>query len=319
MTVKIIYNYDGNDAVTEKPKIDLEASVQKAFAVCNKVIDACAYVMDHVDIKQLYEKCTDLDVFEATMCDKKRLMRIFSLIVGKDVGVLQAMGYSTAMIRTLQLVAERCGIEISPDIEQKYKVEYMTDEEAVILGEEIRHLGLDYVHDFASQTRADAGVFDDEERCREYYQNKIENIKFKKLSMPALASKFGTFTPNNSVNVDKIAKECENKIGNPKDSRDGQKQPNIIVEHRPKVKNKEEQTVYSQYKKAYEQFKKQSEQDRLPQTIGHVEPTEEETKEFNNLTYQLAKEKQEAAKKQPKDLMRWNRRHEFGRHKFDSS
>ena len=319
MTIKIIYNYDGDDAVTEKPKIDLEVSVQRAFAVCNKVIDACAYVMDHVDIKHLYEDCTDLDVFEAAMGEKKRLMQIFSLIVGKDVGVLQAMGYSTAMIRTLQLVAERCGIEISPDIEQKYKVEYMTDEEAIALGEEIRNLGLDYVHNFAAQTRADAGMFDNEERCREYYQNKIENIKFKKLSMPSLASKFGTFTPNNSVNVDKVAKECENKIGNPKDSEFGQKHPNIIVEHRPKVKNKEEKTVYSQYKKAYEQFKEQSEQDELPQTIGHVKLTEEEMKEFNNLMGILEKEKQGGAKKLQKSLMRWNRKKEFGRHGFDSS
>ena len=292
MTIKIIYNYDGDDAVTEKPKIDLEVSVQRAFAVCNKVIDACAYVMDHVDIKHLYEDCTDLDVFEAAMGEKKRLMQIFSLIVGKDVGVLQAMGYSTAMIRTLQLVAERCGIEISPDIEQKYKVEYMTDEEAIALGEEIRNLGLDYVHNFAAQTRADAGMFDNEERCREYYQNKIENIKFKKLSMPSLASKFGTFTPNGAVDMEEFAKKFENKIGNQKDSEFGQKHPNIIVEHRPKVKNKEEQTVYSQYKKAYEQFKEQSEQDRLPQTIGHVELTEEEMKEFNDLMGKLEKEKQ---------------------------
>ena len=195
----------------------------------------------------------------------------------------------------------------------------MTDEEAIALGEEIRNLGLDYVHNFAAQTRADAGMFDNEERCREYYQNKIENIKFKKLSMPSLASKFGTFTPNNSVNVDKVTKECENKIGNPKDSEFGQRHPNIIVEHRPKVKNKEEKTVYSQYKKAYEQFKEQSGQDRLPQTIGHVELTEEETKEFNNLMDKLEKEKQEGAKKQPKGLTRWNRRRDIERHKFDSS
>ena len=137
--------------------------------------------------------------------------------------------------------------------------------------------------------------------------------------MPSLASTFGTFTPNNSVDVDNVAKECENQIGNPKDSRDGQKHPNVIVEHRPKVENKEEKTVYSQYKKAYEQFKEQSEQDRLPQTIGHVELTEEEMKEFNNLMGKLEKEKQETTKKQPKDLIRWNRKKEFGRHGFDSS
>lgn len=319
MTVKIIYNYDGNDAVVEKPKINMEVALQKAFTICNKVIDACDYVMGHLDIKDLYENYSDIEMFQAEMTNRDRLMHVFSLICGRKVSVLQAIAYATIILNRIKATAESAGMEIVPDKEEKYKVEYMSDKEALIIGEMIRNLGLDYVHDFAAYTRDDAGLFDNEARCRDYYRDKIDDIKLKKLSVPELASTFGTFTPNSAVDMDALAKKFENKIGNPKDSEAGQKHPEIIIEHRQKVEDKEEKTAFSEYKKAYEQFKKNSEQDELPQNIGPVALTEEETKEFNNLIYKLEKEKQEATQKQLKKLIRWNRRHEFGRHRFDSS
>ncbi len=319
MTVKIIYNYDGNDAVVEKPKLNMEIALQKAFTICNKVIDACDYVMGHLDIKDLYENYSDIEMFQEEMTNRDRLMHVFSLICGRKVSVLQAIAYATIILNRIKATAESAGMEIVPDKEEKYKVEYMSDKEALIIGEMIRNLGLDYVHDFAAYTRDDAGLFDNEARCRDYYRDKIDDIKLKKLSVPELASTFGTFTPNSSVNMEEFAKKFENKIGNPKDSEAGQKHPEIIIEHRPKVEDKEEKTAFSEYKKAYEQFKKNSEQDELPQNIGPVALTEEETKEFNNLIYKLEKEKQEATQKQLKKLIRWNRRHEFGRHRFDSS
>ena len=319
MTVKIIYNYDGNDAVVEKPKLNMEIALQKAFTICNKVIDACDYVMGHLDIKDLYENYSDIEMFQEEMTNRDRLMHVFSLICGRKVSVLQAIAYATIILNRIKATAESAGMEIVPDKEEKYKVEYMSDKEALIIGEMIRNLGMDYVHDFAAYTRDDAGLFDNEARCRDYYRDKIDDIKLKKLSVPELASTFGTFTPNGSVDMEELAKKFENKIGNPKDSEAGQKHPEIIIEHRPKVEDKEEKTAFSEYKKAYEQFKKNSEQDELPQNIGPVALTEEETKEFNNLIYKLEKEKQEATQKQLKNLIRWNRRHEFGRHKFDSS
>lgn len=319
MTVKIIYNYDGNDAVVEKPKLNMEIALQKAFTICSKVIDACTYVMDHLDIKDLYENYTDTEMFQEEMANRDRLMHVFSLICGRKVSVLQAIAYATIILNRIKATAESAGMELVPDKEEKYRVEYMSDKEALIIGEMIRNLGLDYVHDFAAYTRDDAGLFDNEARCRDYYRDKIDDIKLKKLSVPELASTFGTFTPDNPVNVDEVSKKLENKIGNPKDSKADQKHTEIIIEHRPKVENKEEKTAFSEYKKAYEQFKEQSEQDRLPQTIGHVKLTEEEMKEFNNLISKLENERQEAVKKQPTGLMRWNRKKEIGRHGFDSS
>ena len=319
MTIKIIYNYDGDDAVVEKPKLNIEIALQKTFTICSKVIDACDYVMDHLDIKDLYENYTETDMFKEKMTDKDRLMHVFSLICGQKVNVLQAIAYATIILRRIKDIADSAGMEIAPDREEKYKVEYMSDREAIIIGDMIRNLGMDYVRDFAAQTRDDIGIFDSEARCRNYYQDKIDDIKLKKLSVPELASTFGTFTPDNSVNVDEVSKKLENKIGNPKDSEVNQKHHEIILECRPKVEDKEEKTAFSEYKKAYEQFKEQSEQDELSQTIGHVKLTEEEMKEFNNLMGKLEKEKQGGAKKLQKSLMRWNRKKEIGKHRFDSS
>jgi len=319
MTVKIIYNYDGNDAVVEKPKLNMEIALQKAFVVCDKIIDACGYVIDRLDIKDLYENYNDTEMFKEEMTDKDRLMHVFSLICGQKITVLQAIAYATVILRRIKDIAESAGMEIIPAKEEKYKVEYISDDEALVIGEMIRNLGMDYVHDFANHTRAEAGIFDNEARCRNYYRDKIEDIKLKKLTVPELAATAGTFTPDGLVDIDEFAKKLENKIGHPKDSRAAQKYQNIIIEHRQKVENNEEKTAFSEYKKAYEQFKKHFEQDELQPNVQHVELTEEEMKELSNLTDRLAKAKQEAAKKQLKGLMRWNRKKEIGRHGFDSS
>ena len=319
MTLKIIYNYNGDDAVVEKPKLNMEITLQKTFAICNKIIDTCGYVMDHLDIKDLYENYTEAEMFNEEITDKDRLMRIFSLICGQKVNVLQAIAYATIILRRIKDMAESGGMEIVPDKEEKYKVEYMSDDEALAIGEMIRNLGIDYVHDFVAQTRAEAGIFDNEARCRDYYKDKITDVKLHKMYVPELAATSGTFTPNGTVDIEELAKKFENKIGNPKDSRADQKHPDVIVEHRPKVGDKEEQTVYSQYKKAYEQIKESSERYEPQQNAECKELIEKRLDEFNIVTSKLDKEKQEATKKLPKSLVRWSRRRETGRHKFDSS
>ena len=308
MTVKIIYNYDGNDAVVEQPKLNIEVAVQKAFAVCNKIIDTCNYVINQLDIKDLYENYDEIEMFNEEMTDKTRLMHIFSLICGQRVNVLQAIGYATGILQRIKNIADSTGIEVVPDKEEKFKIEYISDDEAIIIGEMIRNLGADYVHEFASQKRAEAGIFDNEERCRRYYADKIMDIKFKNMPVPQVANTCGAFTLDRTVDVDEFTKNFENKIGNPKDSRANIKNPDIIIEHRPKIENKEEKTAFAEYKKAYEQFKQNAEREQetlSSQTVLGCNDI------FNNSTNGLDKEDKSEEGKLQKGLIRWGRRDKF--------
>ena len=169
MTLKIIHHREkkeNKEAIKENIQIDVRRNLLKMFAFCEKIINLSSLILDKINTESLLlnaicEQNEDKNI-NSIADEIESLLKIFYIVVGKKVSLLDAVSKATLIMSKICKMADDFGVPLDNEEDTNKNEEVLTDEDIDVMVQLVKDFG-------EEQIREDA------RECRENMAKKLED------------------------------------------------------------------------------------------------------------------------------------------------
>ena len=122
--------------------LDIEGLFRKMFFLCCKVVDCAREIVECTDFKKIFLAETE-EEFEEKFAYLQRAMKVFNVVFGSRISIVDAMTKATTTMKNLQLLAQKFDVQLIP--ENARQDEPLTNEDVDLMVQMMKDFGEDEI------------------------------------------------------------------------------------------------------------------------------------------------------------------------------
>ena len=160
MTLKIIHHREkkeNKEAIKENIQIDVRQNLLKMFAFCEKIINLSSLILDKINTESLLlnaicEQNEDKNI-NSIADEIESLLKIFYIVVGKKVSLLDAVSKATVIMNKICKMADEFGVSLDDEEDENENEEVLTDEDIDVMVQLVKDFGEEQIREDARECR----------------------------------------------------------------------------------------------------------------------------------------------------------------------
>ena len=144
MALKIVKHTEEMQSQDLKKTIslDIEGLFQKIFFLCSKVVDCAKEIIECTNLKKIFTAETE-EEFEEKFAYLQRAMKVFNVVFGSRISIVDAMTKATTTMKNLQLLAQKFDVQLIPENDKQD--EPLTNEDVDLMVQMMKDFGEDEI------------------------------------------------------------------------------------------------------------------------------------------------------------------------------